>query len=105
MRKGRTAAEKSHLETVAGIGCIVCHRMGNSGVPAEVHHIRAGQGVGQRASDYLTIPLCQEHHRTGGQGVAIHAGQRQWESLYGSELDLLAETISRLRDEWARAYL
>ncbi len=105
MGKQRTAAEKHHLETVAGMGCIVCSRAGNPGVPAEIHHIRAGQGTGQRASDYLVIPLCHDHHRTGGPGVAIHAGQRQWEALYGSELDLLAETIGRLRDEWARAWL
>ena len=47
----------------------------------------------KRASDYLTIPLCPEHHQNGGKGVAIHAGQQAFEALYGSELDLLAQTI------------
>ena len=29
----------------------------------------------------------------GGKGVAIHAGQQAFEAMYGSELDLLAQTI------------
>lgn len=37
--------------------------------------------------------MCPNHHRLGGSGVAIHAGQKTWESLYGSELELLDQTI------------
>ena len=36
--------------------------------PAEVHHIRTGTGVGRRAADTETIPLCPEHHRGHGAG-------------------------------------
>lgn len=55
--------------------------------------IGAGQGMSQRASNYLVIPLCPSHHTDGGKGVAIHAGQQSFEAIYGSELDLLAQTI------------
>jgi len=85
-----TKATKRHLDRVASLGCLICER------PAVIHHIRTGQGAGQRASDYLTIPLCPDHHTQGGSGVAIHAGQKTWEALYGSELDHLADTIRRL---------
>ena len=35
------------------------------------------------------------HRRTdGGHGVAVHAGRETFERTYGSELDLLAQTIS-----------
>ena len=64
---------------------------GNEGTPAEIHHIRHGNGMGQRASNYESIPLCHIHHRTGGYGVAIHAGQKEFEKLYGSESELLEQ--------------
>lgn len=85
-----------HMGRVAALGCVVCRNLGYGATPAAVHHIRAGQGMSQRASDYLTIPLCAQHHQTGGKGVAIHAGQQAFEAIYGGELDLLAQTIRDL---------
>ncbi len=91
-----TKAEKIHLNRVASLGCIACDNMGYEGSPAEIHHIRAGQGMSQRASNYDTIPLCPTHHRLGGHGMAIHAGQQAWEGNHGTERELLAEVRSRL---------
>jgi len=51
--------------------------------------------MGQRALHSQSIPLCHVHHRTGGYGVAIHAGQKEWEKRYGTELELLAQ-VKRL---------
>ena len=70
-----TKDEKRHLQRVADLGCIVCRNVYFRKTAAEIHHIRAGQGMAQRASHFETIPLCPRHHRTGGYGVAIHAGQ------------------------------
>ena len=70
--------------------CCVC------GDRAEIHHPRFCVGMGQRASDWLAIPLCPRHHRTGGKGVAIHAGIRAFEDAVGkTEVELLANTIER----------
>lgn len=77
-----TKAEKAHLNRVAEMGCIICKR------PAEIHHIGNG-AMGKQASNYEVIPLCPEHHRTGGYGVAVHAGRKAWEANFGSERDLL----------------
>ena len=85
-------AEKEHLSKVASVGCIVCRMQGKEESPAEIHHIRHGQGMSQRASNYDAIPLCHAHHRTGGYGVAIHAGRKEFERLYGTELKLLELT-------------
>lgn len=85
-------AERAHLDKVARIGCIVCIRLGYGESPAEIHHPRKGAGMGQRASHYDAIPLCPSHHRTGGYGVAIHAGQKEWERKFGTELELLEWT-------------
>lgn len=90
-----TAAEKKHLNAVAELGCILCSRLGFSGTPAEVHHIRTGTGAGRRASHFETIPLCPEHHR-GNSG--LHGlGRKAFERRYSvTELDLLAETLEKL---------
>ena len=66
---------------VAELGCCICQR------EAEVHHITTGVGMGQRASHYQVFPLCPDHHRTGGHGVAIHAGKKTWEGRFGPETD------------------
>ena len=80
-------AEKKHMSRVASLGCLICHQ------PAQIHHIREGQGMSQRASNWLVIPLCPDHH-TGH--LSIHGSKKQFEAIYGNELDLLAETIEKL---------
>jgi len=89
-------SEKEYLNAVAGLGCVVCRNLGYGPTPAAVHHIRAGQGMSQRAGNALVIPLCPQHHQHGGAGVAIHSGQREFEKLYGTEIELLNQTILRV---------
>lgn len=83
-----TKAEKRHMDRVADLPCACC---GVRGV--QVHHIRDGQGMAQRASNFLTIPLCQPCH-TGPRGV--HGDKSLMRQLKLSELDMLAWTIERL---------
>jgi hypothetical protein len=84
------------MDRVVSLGCVVCRNLGYGESPAEYHHIREGAGAGEKSGDFLGIPLCPMHHRSGGHGVAFHAGQRQFEAVYGSELDLLNQTIGEL---------
>jgi len=86
-------AAKRHLTAVAAQGCALCRRMGYDETPAEIHHIREGQGMAQRAQDWLVVPLCPEHHR-GTHG--IHGDRRAFRDAAVDELDLLADTIARL---------
>ena len=88
-----TKAEKDHMAKVAAIGCIACKQLGYDDTPAELHHIRSTAGAGQRANNYEVIPLCPWHHRTGGHGHAIHAGQAAFEKKFGTEEDLLAKVL------------
>lgn len=86
-------AEREYQSRVRSLGCVVCRNLGQGDTPASLHHIRDGQGLSQRASHFLVIPLCPFHHQTGGYGNAFHAGEKVWEGLYGAELELLAQTI------------
>lgn len=80
-KKSKTKAEIDHLAKVAALGCVVCKQ------PANVHHIRTGMGMAQRASHFQTIPLCYNHHQ-GNEGIHT-LGTKAWQKKYGSELDLL----------------
>lgn len=86
----QTAKSRAYMGLVANLPCVVCGTW-----PVEVHH-KTGAGMGLRASDYDTIPLCPAHHRTGGPGVAIHAGTRTWEEKYGTQDDHIRETQRKL---------
>ena len=87
-----TVAQKRHFGKLADFGCILCFRLGYSGTPAEIHHIRRG---GKRSSAPV-IPLCPEHHR-GDSGV--HGlGRRAFERTYGTTEDELLELAWRIID-------
>ena len=87
---------KRHMGRVAQMQCRIGLLLGEDHGPVEVHHIREGQGMGQRASDYLTIPLCPECHR-GQHG--IHGDRTIMRIVRVTELDLLADTIRELMDD------
>lgn len=94
-----TKSEKLHLERVAELGCIVCRNLNLGDSPAEIHHCSGGTGLSVRADNFHVIPLCHAHHRTGGHGVAIHAGRRTWEKNFGSEAQLLEQVNKELGGE------
>ena len=72
---------------------MLCRVTGLGETPAQVHHIRVGQGMAQRAQHWLTIPLCQPHH-TGPSGV--HGDKSALRNAKVDELDLLALTLEKL---------
>lgn len=91
-------SERKHLNRLSEMGCIVCRNLGYGESPAEIHHLRTGCGAGQRASNYRAIPLCPQHHRAGGYGVAIHAGQKEWERNFGTEEQLLEQALKEIEE-------
>ncbi len=77
---------KRYMARIAELPCITC---GKSGV--HVHHIR----VERIKNDFLTIPLCPDCHMGC---FSIHKSKRQFTAVYGSELQLLAQTIEALEN-------
>lgn len=71
------------------IGCIVAYNLGHPKTPASPHHM---DGKTKPGCHFKTIPLSAHFHQTGGEGVAFHStGRKTWESLYGTETDLLKQ--------------
>jgi hypothetical protein len=91
-----TKDEKQHYNKLSLLGCIVCLRCGFGYSAPHIHHIRHGMGMGQRNHWSKAIPLCPMHHQNGGYGIALHAGQKAFEKKYGTELELLQQTLAFL---------
>lgn len=89
-----TKHESDYMGRVKSLSCVLCDLLGQpqSGV-TEAHHIRTGHGLGQRASDFLTIALCVDCHR-GPHG--FHGTKTLMRIAKLTEMDLLAETIRQL---------
>ena len=81
-------ADKAYMGRVAELPCACC---GAEGV--QVHHLREGQGLAQRASNFVTIPLCPDCH-TGPYGV--HGDKSRMRARKLDEMSMLADTIERL---------
>lgn len=94
-KKAKTAAERRHHERVAQIPCVLCELLGQGRKASQVHHIREGQGAGQRASHWLTVAVCPDCHQ-GPMG--IHGDRTLLRMANVEELDLLALTIERLQE-------
>jgi Recombination enhancement, RecA-dependent nuclease len=102
MKREPTVLERAWMALVQSLGCVVCRNLGWGATPAQIHHIREGQGGGQRAPHMLVLPLCESHH-VGDLG--IHKNRHLFEKQHGSELDLLAQVIgevfNKMRERWS----
>ena len=87
---------RERFDALHQMGCIVCARLGRGWVQPEIHHLRGHpwSGIGQRATDAHTIPLCHEHHR-GKHGY--HSSPREFEISFGSQQALLAQVDAYIR--------
>lgn len=93
-----TKADRIRFGKLTEMGCILCRHIGTPGTPPEIHHLRDGQGMSQRAPHHETIGLCAYHHR--GQDGYHGMGKRRFEAKYGvTERQLLDMTNQLLGTE------
>jgi len=93
-----TEAEKQYMGRVAALGCYLCRYLGYGATPAQVHHLREGQGMSQRSSAWLTVPLCDAHHANSSPD-GIHGQRRAWKLASVDEMDALSDTIMLLNKQ------
>jgi hypothetical protein len=97
-----TKAEKERYAKLKELGCIVTRLNFAQYEPAEIHHLTSG---GRRIGNMETIPLSSWYHRailppdckTTTEAVlmygpSLETSKRKFESQFGSEEFLLAET-------------
>ena len=98
-RDAMTQAErKTRFDALSKLGCCVCRREYQMWSPAVIHHLKGDpwSGMGKRAADAHTIPLCWAHHDGGTHGVAYHASSKQFEKNFGTQKELLEWTNRRV---------
>lgn len=90
-----TRAEERWIKAILTGGCILCEYLELGETDAAVHHVREGEGMSQRASHFMVVPLCWEHHQgpSGLHGLGTGGFYQRYKL---SELDLLAMTIERV---------
>lgn len=92
-----TKSEKQWLSDVASLGCICCRNRGLGASPAEIHHVRTGQGMAQRAEHFSVLPLCPHHHRAC-YPTGFHAAPKTWQVTYGTETELLSQVKKEVEE-------
>ena len=66
---------KKYLQWVAEQPCIYC------GQDSQAHHLRVqalGAGMGKKAPDYFTLPVCYTHHAECHSGEIDKETQMRW---------------------------
>ncbi|MCH7373809.1 Ref family protein [Aeromonas sp. MR19] len=86
----KTKADKQWLDDVSSLCCIACRNAGLGSSLAEIHHVRSGVGMAQRAAHTRVLPLCPRHHRAC-YPTGFHAAPKSWQQEHGSEETLLAQ--------------
>lgn len=82
---------REYLALVGSLPCVLCARLGMiQKARTECHHLRDGQGMQQRAQDWLAIAACTHCH-TGAGG--IHGDRTLLRVAKVDEVDLLADTV------------
>ena len=93
----KTKADKDWLNDVSSLGCIACRNAGYGAAPAEIHHVRSGSGMAQRAEHTRVLPLCPRHHRDC-YPTGFHAAPRTWQQEHGSEEELLEQVVREVAE-------
>lgn len=86
LQKKKPIRNKKYLDWVTTLDCCIC------GAPADdAHHIiSAGQGgMGTKADDLYTLPLCRGHH------TEIHNNPSLWESQWYWVAQTLREAVKQ----------
>lgn len=101
--KGRapTREERAWMQQVAELGCCVCLNEGKR-TPCQVHHI---DGKTKPGAHLKTIGLCYYHHQAGNDCLAYtsrHPYKARFVARYGTEQELLEQTILRAKREQQR---
>ena len=84
-----TKTEKAFWDKLASIGCIACLQDGIFNDYVSIHHI---DGRTKPGCHMKVLPLCAEHHQTGGESKpAIHPYKARFEAKYGTQIELLSK--------------
>lgn len=83
--KNKYAKDEAYLEWIKKQSCCV------SGTRLMInphHYGRTGKGIGQKCSDYETVPLSWESHQ-----LCHRIGNKKFQALYGINFEFVGEKL------------
>jgi hypothetical protein len=89
-----------YLAWIRTLGCVICARESGGATVVEAAHtnVLGARGLGQKTSDFSTVPLCSGHHREYPDSYHF-LGEREFSRKHGIELK---EVVLRLQRIWRR---
>lgn len=84
----KRVSDADWMGRVAALPCVICVEFDErQTTPTTVHHVCHDRWGTRKASDRMTIPLCDGHHQ--GQRdttkLAIHRSKAEWREMYGPD--------------------
>lgn len=88
--KNKPERDKKYLKAICENGCCVqgCFN------PAIPHHLKNHKLGGMKVSDFLTMPLCDQHHSAGYE-TGIHNNFDRWENRHGTQTSHIIITLQQ----------
>lgn len=110
-RKKKQGDDPKYMAYIRTLPCVVCWKAyfesgfqpvtfaaedrGRQTTRTEVAHVGV-RGIGQKAFDRFTLPMCSSHHRTGK--FAHHVMGRNFFTYHGLDRDALVNELNRRYD-------
>lgn len=88
-KQGHPAKDPEYISILHDLPCCICDYYGyKQQTHTQAHHWIMGRGGSRKTPDSEAIPLCVDHHQSGGHGfVAIHNEPDEWRQKYGRDKD------------------
>ena len=83
--------DKERLAKIHDLACVVCSERGLQQRSKTIAHHKIGNGLGLKASDRLTIALCEDHHNKTSEGIH-EMPLWMWEEKYFTQEELIEMT-------------
>jgi hypothetical protein len=87
--------DKQRLSDIHNIPCSLCLYLNQKQTSRTTAHHKTGMGLGKKASDLLTMSLCDNHHQRG-QDAIHHIGTKTFEEKFIDQDSLILLTNEML---------
>lgn len=94
------ARDRVYREWIASLLCVACEAnpfrrtRGIQLTETQCAHVGPTRGIGQKCSDYETIPLCRYHHERGYKFSHHTLGKRFW-AHHGIDRDAIIAALNQ----------
>lgn len=87
--------DKKRLALIHFLPCQVCKELNLEQISRTIAHHKIGMGLGKKASDRLTMALCENHHTRGSDGIH-NMPLAKWQDKFFTQDELIQFTNEEL---------